>query len=172
MKEPQWSFAFFLLIFCHFLLIIIRNDMFWPGSCVHQFATKWENTFFPQRVLSLIQELLTNFKQENKENHSYTLGNIQFSLVQLLSRVWLCDLMDCSMPGLPVHHQLPEFTQTQCPLTWWCHPTVSSSVVPYSSRLQSFLASGSFQMSQLFELGGQCFRVSALASVLPMSVQD
>ena len=74
------------------------------------------------------------------------------SYLQSLSFVRLCNPMDCSMPGLPVHHQLPEFT-ISCPLSRWCHPTISSSVVHFSSRLQSLLASGSFQMSQLFASG-------------------
>ena len=59
-----------------------------------------------------------------------------------------------------------------CPLSWWCHPTISSSVVPFSSCLQSFPASGSFQMSQLFASGGQSIGVAASASVLPMNIQD
>ena len=59
-----------------------------------------------------------------------------------------------------------------CPLSWWCHPTISPSVVPFSSHLQSFPASGSFQMSQFFTSGGQNIEVSALASVLPMNIQD
>ena len=75
------------------------------------------------------------------------------------------------MPDLPVHHQLPEFTHS-CPLSRWYHPTISSSVIPFSSRLQSFPASGSFLMSQLFASGGQSIGVSASASVLPMNVQD
>ena len=58
------------------------------------------------------------------------------------------------------------------PLSQWCHPTISSSVVPFSSCPQSFPASGSFQMSQLFISGGQNIGVSALASVLPMNTQD
>ena len=58
--------------------------------------------------------------------------------------------MDCSMPGFLVHHQLPELAETSCPLSRWCHPTISSSVVPFSSHLQSFPASGSFPMSQFF----------------------
>ena len=82
----------------------------------------------------------------------------------------LCNPRDCSMPGLPVHHQLPEFTQT--PLSQWCHPTISSSVIPFSSCLQSFTASGSFQMSQLFTSGGQSIGVSASISVLPMNIKD
>ena len=55
----------------------------------------------------------------------------------------LCDLMDCSMPGLPVLHYLQEFCSNLCPLNWWCHPTTSSSVTPFSSCPQSFPASGS-----------------------------
>ena len=59
-----------------------------------------------------------------------------------------------------------------CPLSQWCHPTISSSVVPFSSCPQSFPASGSFQMSQLFASGGQSIGVSASTSVLPMNTQD
>ena len=59
-----------------------------------------------------------------------------------------------------------------CPLSQWCHPTISSSVVPFSSCLQSFPASGSFQISQFFASGGQSIGVSAAASVLPMNTQD
>ena len=59
-----------------------------------------------------------------------------------------------------------------CPLNQWCHPTISSFVVPFSSCLQSFPASGSFLMSQLFASGGQTIRASASASVLPMNIQD
>ena len=59
-----------------------------------------------------------------------------------------------------------------CPLSRWCHPTISSSTVPFTSRLQSFPASGSFPMSQFFASGGQSIRASASASVLPMNIQD
>ena len=59
-----------------------------------------------------------------------------------------------------------------CPLSWRCHPTISSSVIHFSSCLQSFLASGSFQMSQFFTSGGQGIGVSASASVPPMNIQD
>ena len=72
---------------------------------------------------------------------------LRFSSVQSLSHVRLCDPMDCSTPGLPVHHQLLELAQTR-PLSRWCHPSISSSVVSSSSCLQSFPASESFQMSQ------------------------
>jgi len=59
-----------------------------------------------------------------------------------------------------------------CPLSWWCHPTISSSVVPFSSCLQSFPASGSFPVSQFFASGGQSIGASTSASVLPMNIQD
>ena len=74
--------------------------------------------------------------------------------------------MDCSMPGFPVHHQLPELTQTHV------HSTISSSVIPFSSCLQSCTASGSFPMSQFFTPGGQSIGVSASATVLPMNIQE
>ena len=79
--------------------------------------------------------------------------------------------MDHSMPGLPVHHQLPEFTQTHIHRVSDAIQT-SHPVIPFSSCLQSFPASGSFPMSQLFASGGQSIGVSASASVLPMNTQD
>ena len=80
----------------------------------------------------------------------------------------LRDPMNQSMPGLPIHHQLLEFTQNH--VHW--HSTISSSVVPFSSCPQTFPASGSFQMSQPFASGGQSIGVSASTSVLPMNTQD
>ena len=83
----------------------------------------------------------------------------------------LCDSMDCSMPGLPVHHQLPESTQTH---VHWVSDAIQPFILcrPFSSYLQSFPASGSFQMSQFFAAGGQSIGVSASTSVLPMNTQD
>ena len=85
-----------------------------------------------------------------------------FSLVQFssvaLSCPTLCDPMNRSLPGLPVHHQLHP---NSCPLSRWCHSTISSLVVPFSSCPQSLPASESFPMSQLFTWGGQSTRVSA-----------
>ena len=84
----------------------------------------------------------------------------------------LCAPMNHSTPGLPVHHQLLESTQNPCPSSQWCHPTLSSSVIPFSSCPQSFLATGSFPVSQLFASGGQSIGVSASTPVLPMNTQD
>ena len=66
----------------------------------------------------------------------------------------------------------PRAYPNSCPLSQWYHPTISSSVIPFSSCLQSFPASGSFQMSQLFTSGGQSIGASASTSVLPMNTQD
>ena len=66
----------------------------------------------------------------------------------------------------------PGVYPNPCPLSQWCHPTISSSVIPFSFCPQSFPASGSFPMSQLFASGGQSMGVSASASVLPMNTQD
>ena len=72
----------------------------------------------------------------------------------------------------PCPSPTPGAYSNSCPLTRWCHPIISSSVVPFSSCLQSFPASGSFPVSQLFESGGQSIGVSASISVLPMNTQD
>ena len=97
------------------------------------------------------------------------LAGHQFSWVAQ-SCLTLCDPMNRSTPGFPVHHQLLEFTQNSCPSSQWCHPAISSSVVPFSSCPQSLPASGSFPVSQLFAWGGQRIGVSASASVLPMII--
>ena len=96
---------------------------------------------------------------------------VQFSSVTQLC-LTLCDPMNCSTRGLPVHHQLPEFTQTHVHWVSDAHPTISSSVIHFSSSPQSFSASGSFQMSQLFASGGQSVGISASTSVPPMNTQD
>ena len=72
----------------------------------------------------------------------------------------------------PCPSPTPGVYWNSCPLCWWCHPTISSSVVTFSSCLQSFPASGSLQMSQFFASVGQSIRESASASVLPMNIQD
>ena len=88
---------------------------------------------------------------------------------ELKSCPTLCDPMNCSMPGFSVLHYLPEFAQTQGPLSQRCHPTISSSVAPFSSCPQSFPESESFPMSWLFTSGGPSIEV--LASVLPTNIQ-
>ena len=72
---------------------------------------------------------------------------------------------------LPCPSPSPGVCSNSCPLSWWCLPTISSSVIPFSSCLQSFPASGSFLLSQLFASGGQSIGASASALVLPMNIQ-
>ena len=94
-------------------------------------------------------------------------------VVQFLSWVHgLFNSMNCSTPGFPVLHHLPELASNSCPLSQRCHPTISSSVILFSSCLQSFPAWGSFPTSWLFTSGGQRIRASALASVPPVNIQD
>ena len=90
-----------------------------------------------------------------------------------------CSIMSDSLwPHEPQHTRppcpspIPRVHPNPCPLSQWCHPTISSSVLPFSSCPQSFPATGSFQMSQLFASGGQSVGVSASTSVLPMKTQD
>ena len=91
-------------------------------------------------------------------------------VVQLPSLIRLCNPMDCSMPGFPVLHYLPEFAQTH---VHWLGDAIQPShpVLPFSSRLPSFLASGSFPMTQLLASGCQSIEASASAPVLPMTIQ-
>ena len=72
---------------------------------------------------------------------------------------------------LPCPSPTPGAYSNSCPQSWWCHPTISSCVVPFSC-LPSFSASGSFQMNQFFASGGQIISISASTSVLPMNIQD
>ena len=96
-------------------------------------------------------------------------GSVQFSHSVISDSLWPHELQHarppCPSPTLGVH-------PNPCPSSQWCHPAISSSGVTFSSCLQSFPASGSFPMSQLFTSSGQSSRVSASTSVLPMNTQD
>ena len=99
-------------------------------------------------------------------------SSVQFSSVQSLSRVQLFVTPWTAACQASLSSPTPGVYPNSCPLSRWCHPTISSSVVPFSSCPQSFPASGSFQMSQLFSSGGQSIGVSASTSVLPVNTQD
>ena len=94
---------------------------------------------------------------------------VQFSRSVMSDSLWPHGLQH-TRPPCP--SPTPGVYSNSCPLSQWCHPTISSSVVPFSSCLQFFPASGSFQISQFFTSGGQSIGVSASASVLPMNIQD
>ena len=93
-------------------------------------------------------------------------SSVQFSCVRLFETSWP------QHARAPCLSPAPGVYPNSCPLSWWCHPAISSSVIPFSSCLQSFPASGSFQISQLFTSGGQSTGVSASTSVPPMNTHD
>ena len=107
--------------------------------------------------------------EEERRCGTYVKWNIQFSRSVV---------SDSLRPHEPQHAKppcpspTPRVYPNSCPLSWWCNPTISSSVDPLSSCPQSFPTSGSFQMSQLFTIGGQNIGVSASASVLSVNTQD
>ena len=95
--------------------------------------------------------------------------SVQFSRSVVSDSLWPHELQHARSP---CPSPTPEVYSNSCPSSQWCHPAISSSVVPFSSCPQSLQVSGSFSMSQLFAWGGQSIGVSALASVLPMNTQD
>ena len=108
-------------------------------------------------------------KGSDEEHKLRVVPSVQFSRSVVSNSLWPHGLKHA---GLPCPLPIPRVYSNSCPLSWWCHPTISSSVVPFSSCSQSFPASGSFQMSQFFTSGGQSVGVSASTSVLPMNTQD
>ena len=99
----------------------------------------------------------------------YTIS-VQFSSVAVISDS--LQPHESQHTRTPCPSPAPRVYSNSCPSSWWCHPAISSSVVPFSSCPQSLPASGSFSMSQLFAWGGQSIGVSASASVLPVTTQD
>ena len=95
--------------------------------------------------------------------------SVKFSQSVLSNSLWSCGLQHAR---LPCPSPTPGACSNSCPLSWWCHPTISSSVIPFSSSLQICPASGFFPMSQDFTSLDQSIGVSASASVLPMNIQD
>ena len=103
--------------------------------------------------------------------HKMDLILVSFSSVQSLSCVQLFATPSAAgQASLSI--TTPGVYSNSCPLSWWRQPTISSYVIPFSSHLQSFPASGSFQMSQFFTSNGPSIGVSASASVLPMNIQS
>ena len=103
----------------------------------------------------------------NKRSHRNEKPSVQFSRSVMSDSLWPHGLQH-ARPPCPT--PTPGVNSNSCSSSRWCHPAISSSVVPFSSCLQSFPASGSFQMSQLFESGSQSIAVSASASVLSMNI--
>ena len=103
-----------------------------------------------------------------QEKNPFPISSVQFSCSVVSGSLWPYWLQHAR---LPCPSPTPGACSNSCPLSWWCHPTLSSSVIPFSSSLQSFPTSGSFPRSQFFASGGQSIGASALASVLPVNIQ-
>ena len=125
------------------------------------------------------QQVLKN----NNKQKQRTLGKRENQISRVATLLLACDSVQFSNSvtlqphGLqharpPCPSPTPEAYSNSCPLSQCCHPTISSSIIPWSTCLKSFPASGAFQMSQFFTSGGQSIGVSASASVLPVNIQD
>ena len=163
---PLFPFSLFLpalqCVFWNFLncfdfvfrfSLSLNPQNLWFFSVIHLYQVSWSFSFDPHGYIY------------SPHFHS----SVQFSRSvvsdSLRSRGLQHTRPPCPSPTLRVY-------SNSCPSSWWWHPTISSSVVPFSSCLQSFPASGSFPMSQLFTWGGQRIGVSASISVLPTNAQD
>ena len=129
--------------------------------------------------------LIKHFQQTHTHTHTHTpqhkqekvqltdsrslISSVQFSRSVMSYSLWPRGVQHAR---LPCPSSTSGACSNSCPLSWWCHPTISSSVFPSSSCLQSFPASGSFPMSQFFASGDQSIGGSASASVLSMNIQD
>ena len=115
------------------------------------------------------QRIGHDWAHTHTHTHTHTQSSVQFSCL-VVSDSFQSHGLQHARPPCP--SPAPGVYSNSCPLSQWCHPTISSSVVLFSSRLQSFPASGSFPMSQFFKSGGQRIGVSASASVPPKNNQD
>ena len=120
-------------------------------------------------LLDLLWGLNRLVHGKHLKQYQVYISSVQFSLSVVSNSLRPHELQH---PRPPCLLPTPGVYSSSYPLSWWCHPTISSSVIPFSSCLQSFSASGSFQMSQFFASGGQSIGVSASASVLPVNIQD
>ena len=105
----------------------------------------------------------------DRKIYQLSIKMFQFSHLVMSNSLWPHGLQ---LTRPPCPSPTPRVYPNLCPLSWWYHPTISSSVIPFSSRLQSFPASGSFPVSQLFTSGGQSIGVSSSTSALPTNTQD
>ena len=119
----------------------------------------WQQPKFFQITIALGKKSFFNFP----------VASVQFIHWVVSDSLWPHGLQHARLSG---PSPTPRACSNSCPSSWWCHPTISSSVIPFSFCHQSFPASGSFQMSQLFTSGGHSIGVSASASVLPVNIQD
>ena len=177
MQNPLDAFQFYILELLLLASATLTHFFLFPPLWLYLFSF-----LLPAPLESVYYQILSLAKSSQFAYFSYIssfsligfnpTAKVQFSSVQSLSRVQLF-----MTPWTTACQASLSITNTQsilnsCPRSWWCHPNISSSVVPFCSRLQSFPASGSFPMSQLFASGGQSIGVSASISVFPMTMQE
>ena len=142
---------------------------FWVLTEVVYLSCRTKATLIQSNTHSTVHNILLPFSETLHFHDPYQIRSVQFSHSVV---------SDSLQPHEPQHARppcpspTPKAHPNPCPLSQWCHPTILSSVIPFSSCPQSSPTSGSFQMSQLFASGGQSIEVSASASVLPMNTQD
>ena len=119
-------------------------------------------------MFTVLESKWSNWTLDNRRGRSDTSSSVQFSHSVMSNSLQPHGLQHAR---LPCPSPTPGVYSNSCPLHRWCHPTISSSVIPFFSCLQSFPASEFFPVSQFFTLGGQSIGVSASASVLPMNIQ-
>ena len=159
------------------------NSIYVSSFFIFIFSWYADDTTLMSESEEKLKSLLMKVKEESEKvvlkfniPKTKIMASSPISSAQVISSViqscpTLCNSMDCSTPGL-CSSPTPRVYSNSCQLNQWCHPTISSSVIHFSSRLQAFPASGSFPRSQIFPSGGQSIGVSASASVLPMNTQD
>ena len=131
----------------------------------HYFELRWGAQLYMDFFFSRVNSTVLH-KPWTSAGNPYT---IQSSLSVMSDSLQPRGLQHTGLPcPLPTHRACSN----SCPSCWWCHPTISSSIVPFSSCLQSFQASGTFPKSQFFASGGQSIGVSASTLLLPMNTQD
>ena len=150
----------------HVVILSKSNWLILLLKCIlYTILSAWVDSKSPSHFLSNFDGRKSTETLEKNRNTT----SVQFNRSVVSDSLW---------PHEPQHARPPCPSPTPgvypnpCPLSWWCHPTISSSVIPFSSCPQSLPASGSFPMSQLFTSGGQSIGVSASTSVLPMNTQD
>ena len=174
------SFSFLLSQFCSWLLIPFAFPSFLTDlmtfsayACQSSFPT-FAGIILPFRCNNLFPSRLFSRPSTGRPQPLTAVLPVQLSSVQ-----FSCSVVSDSLQPHESQHTRPPCPSptpgvhpSSCRLSWWCHPAISCSVVPFSSCPQSLPASGSFPVSQLFAWGGQSIRVSASASVLQMNTQD
>ena len=174
MESKNWLFKILTLLFLEIFLkftLFIQIAHLWSVI-----ASSYSPLPFPFSFLRYVSDFLTIVSCNVLLQHIFSIGRMsifvcqfQFSLSVVSDSLWSHGLQHARLPCLSL---TPGACSNSCPSSWWCHPTISPSVIPFSFHLHSFLASGSSTMSQFFASGGQSIGVSASTSVLPINIQD